>query len=525
MYGESNFYDSGSFFSQGKLDVVSDVIASGPLGLVPGSGYSGSVNASGFSCTTYRIQNDDPSPGSFTYELCSNGAVTTYNSLAGGDQTEVCSRVFPYDYTANIVITDQGDCTPLSPAGVTGSTFPVWIPYYISDDKYEPAKVLPRIMFYNGLRNAPKYWIQGYYDSTKATVQSNQQTQYPYFDNYSTGSLNGTASLFPQADSVSLLYNNEEPVWGTIPTENLITEYWSTYLELLYNPRTRLVDASAVIGLADYFDLELNDIAEFRGNYYHLRAINDYNLTTGECNIQMLGPIISDTISSILFPVTIPTCDFTYDASLVPMWSGSGIDYGSYVGGNGYHDINEMPNGQIVITGNFGNYNNASTGSSLAEDLIIVNATGSLIRSASGALDAELYIANRSAVLSNDYILVTYAANPIAPSAQTGSILMASSSLSEYDTTFMTNRGTGFSAEISIEAAPSIVGNVDTHYVWSDQSNRYGSTNFATGSVVRIITNPTSSNRGSLDSTWKLPSTGSNRGISAVAVQSTGKVV
>ena len=300
VYGESNFYDSGSFFSQGKLDVVSDVIASGPLGLVPGSGYSGSVATSGFNCTTYLIQNDDPNPGSFTYELCSNGAVTTFNSLAGGDQTEICSRVFPYDYTANIVISNQGDCTPLSPAGVTGSTFPVWIPYYISDDKYEPAKVLPRIMFYNGLRNAPPYWIQGYYDSTKATVQSNRQTQYPYFDNYSTGSLNGTASLFPQANSVSLLYNNEQAVWGTTPTGSLISDYWVTYLSLLYNPRTRLVDASAVIPLARYFDIELNDIAQFRGNYFHLRAINDYNITTGECNVQLLGPIIPDAISSIL---------------------------------------------------------------------------------------------------------------------------------------------------------------------------------------------------------------------------------
>ena len=126
--------------------------------------------------------------------------------------------------------------------------------------------------------------------------------------------------MFPQADSLSLLYNNEEPVWGTTPTENLVSEYWSTYLELLYNPRTRLVDASAVIGLADYFELELNDIAEFRGNYYHLRAINDYNLTTGEANIQMLGPIISDTISSILSGSWAPTsdpCAFTYTGSLV----------------------------------------------------------------------------------------------------------------------------------------------------------------------------------------------------------------
>ena len=317
-FGESNYYDSGSFYSQGSLDVVSDVLASGPLGRVPGSGYSGSIATGGFTCTTYLVTNESTSGGEFTYDYCDGGYPTNIQ-LSSGESTTVCSRVFPYDFTSEIVIIAQGDCTPLTPAGVTGSALPVWIPYYIADANYTPAKVLPRLFNYNGLRNAPPYWIQGYYDSTKAIVVSNKQTQYPYFDNYSTGSLNGTASLFPQADSTSLLYNNEEPVWGTIPTSSLVSEYWDTYLALLYNPRTRLVDASAVIGLADYFDLELNDIAEFRGNYYHLRAINDYNLTTGEANIQMLGPIIPDTISNVLSgswaPPSNDPCVFTYTAS------------------------------------------------------------------------------------------------------------------------------------------------------------------------------------------------------------------
>jgi hypothetical protein len=57
------------------------------------------------------------------------------------------------------------------------------------------------------------------------------------------------------------------------------------------------MNASAIIPLADYFNMELNDIVEFRGNDYHLRAINDYNLSTGECNIQLLGPIIDGSLN------------------------------------------------------------------------------------------------------------------------------------------------------------------------------------------------------------------------------------
>jgi hypothetical protein len=45
--------------------------------------------------------------------------------------------------------------------------------------------------------------------------------------------------------------------------------------------------------------MELNDIVNFKGNYYHLRAINDYSLKTGKCNLQLLGPIIADALDNL----------------------------------------------------------------------------------------------------------------------------------------------------------------------------------------------------------------------------------
>jgi hypothetical protein len=320
VYGESNFYDSGSYYSQGSLDVTT-TLAQGPLGQVPGSGYTGSVASVATSCTTYK----------FTWEGGRGGSTVYYTNCAGSPATAsvnftflptatVCARTGQYTINSAFIDVDElGDCSP-APTGsaASGSGYPIWIPYYIADDKYTPARVLPRLLFYNGLVNASPYWIQGYTDSTKSTIQSNKQTQYPYFDVYSTGSLSGTSSIYPQVDSKSLLFNNEQAVWGNTPTASLVSEYYDKYLALLYNPRTRLVDANAVIPLADYFNIELNDIAEFRGNYYHLRAINDYNLTTGEANIQMLGPIIPDTISSILSGSWAPSqdpCEFEFAVS------------------------------------------------------------------------------------------------------------------------------------------------------------------------------------------------------------------
>jgi hypothetical protein len=163
---------------------------------------------------------------------------------------------------------------------------PIKIPTFINSATYEPARVLPRLFFYNGFVESEGWYI------TDLNTGNKIVDGFPYFDHY-----NVVTGSFPTTGSQSLLFNNEAPAYGTIPNQNLYTEYWETYVNLLYNPRTRLVNCSAIIPLADYFTMELNDIINFRGNYYHLRAINDYSLKTGDCTLQLLGPIISDSLN------------------------------------------------------------------------------------------------------------------------------------------------------------------------------------------------------------------------------------
>ena len=172
---------------------------------------------------------------------------------------------------------------------------PIFIPTYISDQNYSPARVQPRILFYNGQVECEQYYLQGFKDPSNggAGLDNTPIERFPYFDNYDVPS----GSQFPTQNSRSLLFYNEQAVYGTTPTGSLYSEYWQQYVNLLYNPRTRLINASAIIPLADYFQMELNDIIEFRGNQYHLRAINDYNLSTGECNIQLLGPILEGSLN------------------------------------------------------------------------------------------------------------------------------------------------------------------------------------------------------------------------------------
>lgn len=169
---------------------------------------------------------------------------------------------------------------------------PIYIPTFINDQNYNPARVLPRLFFFNGMVDCETYYFESGSSVNSGVVKA--QPQFPYFDHY-----NVVTGSFPTTGSRSLLFNNEQPVYGEQPNGTLFGEYWNDYVSLLYNPKTRLITAKAIIPLADYFDMELNDIVNWRGNYYHLRAINDYNLKTGECSIQLLGPIIADTFGGI----------------------------------------------------------------------------------------------------------------------------------------------------------------------------------------------------------------------------------
>lgn len=180
----------------------------------------------------------------------------------------------------------------------------IFIPALISSVTYQPVRTLPHVYFYNGLKDCEQYFIQ-HYASGSTNVSSSAQIKFPYVDYYD--------GLEPGLNSNSLLFFNETPPYGVTPTGSLYTEYWETYVSLLYNPRTRLFKASAIIPLADYFEMELNDIVQWRGNYYHLRAINDYNLKDGTCQLELLGPIIRDIAATDTFD-----CTFDFSSSVEP---------------------------------------------------------------------------------------------------------------------------------------------------------------------------------------------------------------
>jgi hypothetical protein len=266
---------------------------------------------------------------------------------------------------------------------------PIYIPTFISDATYAPSRVLPHIYFFNGTIQCEQYYIQDENGAPRA------QTTFPYFDNY-----NVVTGNFPSRKSMSLLFNNESAAYGTMPNQNLYTEYWETYVNLLYNPYTRLLTCEAIIPLADYFKMELNDIVNFRGNYYHLRAINDYSLKTGECQLQLLGPIIPNAISDAgELP---PTPDSLALIHLNEINSGSGtgsvlIDANLIVSGTAYYfsgnftqSISGGAVANVVMEGkdggstNWGGYTTASATLSIFDNDTLITSSTKFIYSGSG---------------------------------------------------------------------------------------------------------------------------------------------
>lgn len=170
----------------------------------------------------------------------------------------------------------------------------VYIPTFIANESFEPARVQPRLFFYNGQIDVPEYRVRSLFDSNLDAQSIQTKTQIPYLDHYNVPS----GSTEPTQQSDSLLFRNEAPAYGQQPIQTLFSRYWQDYINLLYNPTTRLLKGSATIPIAQYFKLELNNVIEFRGNYYHLRAINDYSLTTGDCEVELLGPLLDETLDA-----------------------------------------------------------------------------------------------------------------------------------------------------------------------------------------------------------------------------------
>ena len=79
----------------------------------------------------------------------------------------------------------------------------MFIPTFIANAAFQPAQVLPRMFFYNGILETTNYQLNNRINNSTREIETTEV--YPYFDHYSAGS----GSDVPETDSNSLLFFNE----------------------------------------------------------------------------------------------------------------------------------------------------------------------------------------------------------------------------------------------------------------------------------------------------------------------------
>lgn len=316
---------------------------------------------------------------------------------------------------------------------------PVYLPTFINSVDYKPARVLPHIYFYNGTIGCEPYYIEHRATSPSTLIFSETSSVFPYVDNYNVTESNA----FPSVDSKSLLFNNEAAVYGTTPTGSLYTEYYQKYVELLYNPKTRLFNCSGIIPFAAYNELNLNDIIEWRGNYYHLRAINNYSVKTGECDLQLLGPIIFDTFG------TIPTPPQTFGAV---SWS--------------YSEARQ--DGEFILK------DNGTIIADLTASLQSGSNTGNALISSSHIISASLTPVNYPNSSSVTMSLIVNGPNPTSQTAYNQNITLS--------TSFKVTSGSLYSITASIQYNSSSVPSGSLQF-----ENRYGFSNSIDNSGICLV--------------------------------------
>lgn len=127
------------------------------------------------------------------------------------------------------------------------------------DAEGKPIDSPPRLLYYNGTNDTSRYYI---FRSTDGTFQT--QTEYPIFSVSYSGTFTATYGI-PQLEGI-------KP-----PKNNLLTDFYSTYLLELYASDAVMMEVSIVLEPAKFFQLNLNDQIYYDGEYWRINKISGYD--------------------------------------------------------------------------------------------------------------------------------------------------------------------------------------------------------------------------------------------------------
>lgn len=122
----------------------------------------------------------------------------------------------------------------------------------------------PRCLYRAGTFNISNFYNNG----TNTTVPFNC----PILSHYS--------EITPSVDDYDLNWAPEVPLYWIYgnPYNNLYTQYWMTYLNELYSPNARIMEASFALPFKEIIGLDFSKKIWIKDSYWRLLSVNDYKL-------------------------------------------------------------------------------------------------------------------------------------------------------------------------------------------------------------------------------------------------------
>jgi len=176
--------------------------------------------------------------------------------------------------------------TPIVPIKATSYAIPKFV-----NDQYQYSAPNPRILYKTG----ETMNFNVYNDGTNGV---NQVTAY-MFSHYS--------DFLPDITSRDLNFGQETPLCevSSIPYKTLYARYWNEYIENIYAPDARVLDAFFSLEFADIYNFNFNDKIFIKDSYWRILSISDYVVGTQDTVKVTLIKQVTATPDCLLTPSSI----------------------------------------------------------------------------------------------------------------------------------------------------------------------------------------------------------------------------
>lgn len=312
-YGQTIFYDLNApdvkqidfvtdIIKMHNCIIVSDRAIATKIYIVPQNDYLGSGNVLDWT-SKLDISKDvtisssvdlQKSKFQFTYTAGTDIISKQYVNVKRvyGDYEQIGYTVNPDILPSDFAIGEQKVQLTMqsTPCGVVnGST--VVIPMFINEQLEFVAPGM-RCLFHAGDIN-----IELLNDSTSLSVV----TTVPVLNHYS--------QVIADIDDVDLNFAPEVPPYNITanPYNNLFNQYWRTYMNALYSPDARIMEASFALSLKDIVTFQFSDKIWIQDCYWRILEVSDYKVGDVESTKVKLLKFLEDTEDCASTPNTIST--------------------------------------------------------------------------------------------------------------------------------------------------------------------------------------------------------------------------